>query len=126
MEPGNLIEWICAIHLNLEAFIYPYAVVATPALNNVGVSAGASSPANDDSKAHPLTVFISCWNDASIAVVHTADLSRPVSYIPVGRHPSAMLLNPKRTWLYVVNSNADSVSVIDTQTLKKSSESMFV
>lgn len=102
---------------NLEAFIYPYAVVASPEVNNVGVSVGATSPANDDSKAQLLTVFISCWNDASIAVVHTGGISRPVSYIPVGRHPTAMLINPKRTRLYVVNSNADSVSVIDTQTL---------
>jgi len=30
-----------------------------------------------------------------------------------------MLLNPKRTRLYVVNSNADSVSIIDTQTDKE-------
>jgi YVTN family beta-propeller protein len=42
-----------------------------------------------------------------------------VSRVPVGRHPTALLLNPERTRLYVANSNDDSVSVIDTQTDKE-------
>ncbi|MEP6707999.1 MAG: beta-propeller fold lactonase family protein [Pyrinomonadaceae bacterium] len=101
---------------NLEAFIYPYAVVASAGVDDTRSLTGATKAVRDDG---PLTVYISCWNDASVAVVHTADLIRPVSYISVGRHPTAMLLNPKRTRLYVVNSNADSVSVIDTQTDKE-------
>ena len=100
---------------NPEEFIYPYAVVASPSIDDVG-STGTTKPVRDGG---PLTVYISCWNDASVAVVHTGDLSRPVSYISVGRHPTAMLMNPKRTRLYVVNSNADSVSVINTQTDKE-------
>ena len=94
---------------NLEAFTYPYAVAVSP-----GVASGNTTQANA-----PPTVFVSCWNDASVAAIQTGNLTRPVSYIPVARHPTAMLLNPKRTRLYVVNSNADSVSVIDTQALKE-------
>jgi YVTN family beta-propeller protein len=59
-------------------------------------------------------VYVSCWGDASVAVVNF-DAAKPrVSYVPVGRHPTAMTLNREETRLYVVNSNADSVSVIDT------------
>ncbi|MGI9068275.1 MAG: bifunctional YncE family protein/alkaline phosphatase family protein [Pyrinomonadaceae bacterium] len=101
---------------NPEAFIYPYTVVASPGVDDVGSLTSTTNPVG---KGGPLKVYVSCWNDASVAVVHTGNFSRPVSYISVGRHPTAMLLNPKRTRLYVVNSNADSVSVIDTQTDKE-------
>ncbi|MET0647857.1 MAG: bifunctional YncE family protein/alkaline phosphatase family protein [Pyrinomonadaceae bacterium] len=61
-------------------------------------------------------VYVSCWNDESVAVVDFAAGGRRVSYVPVGRHPTAMKLNRKGSRLYVVNSNDDSVSVIDTAT----------
>jgi YVTN family beta-propeller protein len=60
-------------------------------------------------------VYVSCWNDESVAVVE-ATSRKPVRRIAVGSHPTAMIFNPERTRLYVVNSNADSVSVIDTAT----------
>jgi YVTN family beta-propeller protein len=81
-----------------EQFIYPYAVAVVP-------QQGSAYKA-----------YVSCWNDASVAVVHSGKL---VSRVAVGRHPTAMLLNPERTRLYVANSNDDSVSVIDTQTDKE-------
>src|ERR1041385_3877796 len=81
-----------------EQFIYPYAVVVVP-------QQGSSVKA-----------YVSCWNDGSVAVVRAGKLT---SRVPVGRHPTAMLLNPTRTRLYVANSNDDSVSVIDTQTDKE-------
>jgi YVTN family beta-propeller protein len=81
-----------------EQFIYPYAVVVVPHQGS-------------------FKAYVSCWNDASVAVVQSGKL---VSRVPVGRHPTAMLLNPERTRLYVANSNDDSVSVIDTQTDKES------
>ncbi|MEQ1604480.1 MAG: alkaline phosphatase family protein [Pyrinomonadaceae bacterium] len=61
--------------------------------------------------------YVSLWGDAAIAVV---DPLRPdnLRHIPVERHPTAMLLNRQQTRLYVVNSNADAVSVIDTVTDK--------
>jgi len=79
----------------VKDFTYPYGVVALPA--------------NETSK-----VYVSCWNDSSIAVINFAN-NRSVSYIRVARHPTAMILDGTATKLYVVNSNADSVSVIDTQ-----------
>jgi YVTN family beta-propeller protein len=76
-----------------EQFIYPYAVAVVPHQGS-------------------FKVYVSCWNDSSVAVVQAGKL---VSRVTVGRHPTAMLLNPDRTRLFVANSNDDSVSVIDTQ-----------
>ncbi|HJR09504.1 MAG TPA: bifunctional YncE family protein/alkaline phosphatase family protein [Pyrinomonadaceae bacterium] len=78
--------------------IYPYGVAA--------LSAPASSKVSK--------VYVSCWNDESVAVFSPAGDGAALSYIPVARHPTAMVFNAQRTRLYVVNSNADSVSVIDT------------
>lgn len=75
-----------------ESFVYPYAVAFVP----------------------PAKAYVSCWNDNSVAVVNTNSSSQPVKRVAVGRHPTAMLLNPERTRLFVANSNDDSVSVIDT------------
>jgi YVTN family beta-propeller protein len=92
--------------------VYPYGVVALPA--------PSSRPRADDYKSLPAgaasKVYVSCWGDASVAVVDFAGGGRRVSYVPVGRHPTAMTLNADASRLYVVNSNADSVSVIDTAT----------
>ena len=80
-----------------EQFIYPYAVAVVPQQGS-------------------FKAYVSCWNDSTVAVVQSGKL---ISRVPVGRHPTAMLLNPARTRLYVANSNDDSVSVIDTQTDKE-------
>ena len=82
-----------------EGFVYPYAVVVLP--RDAAVA----------------KVYVSCWNDNSVAVVDPGKST--VSRVQVGRHPTAMLFNPERTRLYVANSNDDSVSVIDTQTDKE-------
>ncbi len=58
-------------------------------------------------------VYVSLWGDGSIAAINPAAQNR-VTHITVGRHPTAMLLNKAQTRLFVVNSNADTVSVIDT------------
>ncbi|HKG60919.1 MAG TPA: bifunctional YncE family protein/alkaline phosphatase family protein [Pyrinomonadaceae bacterium] len=81
-----------------EQFIYPYAVAVVPLQGST------------------VKAYVSCWNDASVAVVQAGKL---VSRVAVGRHPTVMLLNPERTRLYVANSNDDSVSVIDTQSDKE-------
>ena len=92
------------------SLVYPYGVVALPIPQARGRREPyARLPAGSASK-----VYVSCWNDASIAVIDFAGGGRRISYVPVGRHPTAMTLNPTATRLYVVNSNADSVSVIDT------------
>jgi YVTN family beta-propeller protein len=49
-------------------------------------------------------------------VVPLSDKSIVRGYIAVDRHPTAMILNAEGTRLFVANSNADSVSVIDTAT----------
>jgi YVTN family beta-propeller protein len=92
--------------------VYPYAVVALPARpSRGGGDAYAALPAGSASK-----VYVSCWNDASVAVVDFAFGGRRVLYVPVGRHPTGMTLSADASRLYVVNSNDDSVSVIDTET----------
>jgi YVTN family beta-propeller protein len=77
--------------------MYPYGVVA--------LARGSSDTAK---------VYVSCWADASIAVIDPSKPSQPAASIQVDRHPTAMILNSTGTRLYVVNSDADSVSVIDT------------
>lgn len=59
-------------------------------------------------------VYVSLWGDASIAVVDTAKNNAMVNHIAVDRHPTAMSLNRSGSRLYAVNSDGDSVSVIDT------------
>ncbi len=76
-------------------FVYPYDVKART--NGKAVS----------------KLYVSLWGDGSVAVVNRAMQDR-VSHITVGRHPTAMMFNAAQTRLYVVNSNADTVSVIDT------------
>jgi YVTN family beta-propeller protein len=60
--------------------------------------------------------YISCWNDSSVAVLSLSGKGAVRKYITVDRHPTAMLSNAEGTRLFVANSNADSVSVIDTTT----------
>ena len=60
-------------------------------------------------------VYVSLWGDGTIAVADPRGTRKP-AHIPVDRHPTAMILNRQQTRLFVVNSNADTVSVIDTTT----------
>jgi YVTN family beta-propeller protein len=82
--------------VDLPSHSYPYAVAA---VHERGVV---------------VKVYVSCWNDHSVAVVYPGG-SHALSRIAVDRHPTAMLLNSDHTRLYVANSNNDSVSVIDTR-----------
>jgi YVTN family beta-propeller protein len=79
-------------------FVYPYDVAAWTAPGSRGTQ----------------KVFVSCWATASVAAVDVIHPEKPVTFIPVGRHPTALLFSAARTRLYVANSDADSVSVIDT------------
>ena len=60
--------------------------------------------------------YVSCWNDSSVAVVPLSGKNVVRGYIAVDRDPTAMMPNAAGTRLFVANSNADSVSVIDTST----------
>jgi YVTN family beta-propeller protein len=113
LSGSRLLTRVDLHHENKEQFIYPYAVVASSGVDS-GKRAGQSVPAGKGESV-ATKVFVSCWNDATIAVINTAALEKPVVFIPVARHPTAMMLNESRNRLYVVNSNADSVSVIDVE-----------
>jgi DNA-binding beta-propeller fold protein YncE len=93
-----------------EHFVYPYGVVAVPP--------PPPSQGRDPYRSVRSTtakVYVSLWNDDAIAVLDFANNKQQISYIPVGHHPTAMLWDGTRSRLYVVNSNADSVSMIDTR-----------
>src|SRR5436190_3601579 len=81
----------------LSENIYPYGVVV--------LGSGKNARA-----------YVSCWNDSSVAVIPLGGKSVVRKYIPVDRHPTAMISNAEGTRLFVANSNADSVSVIDATT----------
>jgi len=84
-----------------KQFVYPYDVEVLPAKDGKNAA----------------KAYVSLWGDGSIAVVDLLKQNR-VSRVAVDRHPTAMILNEAKTRLFVVNSNADSVSVIDTTTDK--------
>ncbi|HET8782996.1 MAG TPA: bifunctional YncE family protein/alkaline phosphatase family protein, partial [Pyrinomonadaceae bacterium] len=83
---------------NRNKLIYPYGVVVLPG------------------EGERYKVYVSCWNDDSVVVINPFHGELALVRVPVGRHPTTMLLNPERTRLYVANSNDDSVSVINTRT----------
>ena len=90
--------------------VYPYAVLALP-----HPPTSREIPANQTPQSSAWKVYVSCWNTSSIAAVSFGSSEPKVSYIPVGRHPTAMIWDGTRSRLYVVNSDDDSVSMIDTR-----------
>ncbi|MEO6230782.1 MAG: bifunctional YncE family protein/alkaline phosphatase family protein [Ferruginibacter sp.] len=63
------------------------------------------------------TLYISCWGCDKVVRFNT--LSKTfLSEIAVGDNPNELCLNKKGSYLYVANSNDNSVSVIDTRTGK--------
>jgi len=59
-------------------------------------------------------VYVTCWGTGVVAMVDPRRLEAPAKFIPVGRHPTVLLRNAAGTRIYVANSNADSVSVLET------------
>lgn len=54
-------------------------------------------------------------NHGTVSVVErVSDRWQVLKAIPVGLHPSGMILSPRGQYLYVANANSDTVSVIDT------------
>ena len=104
---------------------YPYAVAALPVRREDGTKDAGGNDATQTAK-----VYVSLWNAAAVAVLEwpplqsrmdggSVVLDQPPTRIPTGSHPTAMLLDAARRRLFVVNSNADSVSVIDTDADKE-------
>ncbi len=81
-----------------EQFVYPYQVAVLPSKDNKTAE----------------KVYVSLWGDGAIAVVDGKNPAKAVKHITVDRHPTAMLFNRAKSKLFVVNSNADAVSIIDT------------
>jgi YVTN family beta-propeller protein len=101
LRDARLISRINLQRPGSKQFVYPYDVEVLPAKD------GKTSA----------KAYISLWGDGSIAVVDLLNQKR-VSHVAVDRHPTAMIFNKAKARLFVVNSNADSVSVIDTTTDK--------
>jgi YVTN family beta-propeller protein len=78
---------------------YPYEVMAMP-LHSPGARG---------------KVFVSLWGAGALGVMDPSQAGGVVRMVKVGGHPTAMARNEAGTRLYVVNSNEDSVSVIDTR-----------
>jgi YVTN family beta-propeller protein len=95
-----------------EHQVYPYGVVVKSNRNRP-ISPVVTQPAQPDK------IYVSCWNDSSVAVLDSTTPEKPITFIGVGRHPTKLLLNPEETRLFIANSNDDSVSVIDTSTDKE-------
>ncbi|HEY6805676.1 MAG TPA: hypothetical protein VI306_19005 [Pyrinomonadaceae bacterium] len=95
---------------HMDHDVYPYGVV---------VKSDAPSSGNTfRARGHAIKAYVSCWNDASVAVVDLKAANK-VSYVAVGQHPTKLLMSPDETRLFVANSNDDTVSVIDTSTDKE-------
>ncbi len=102
---GHLVLWGAQdLRRQPDENVSPYAVAVLPAPVKGGPGA--------------YKVYVSLWNAASVAVAAREPFQQvqPPARIPTGSHPSALLLDAPRHRLYVVNSNDDSVSVIDTDT----------
>jgi YVTN family beta-propeller protein len=83
---------------NSTQMVYPYDVETLPTRDNKSVA----------------KVYISLWGDGSIAIVDPTKPAKPIRHILVDSHPTAMIFNRDKSKLFVVNSNADTVSIIDT------------
>ena len=61
-------------------------------------------------------VFVSAWGGHTVSAFAPAANGRlrPIRQIPVARHPSALLLTPDGTHLYVASASTDEIDVVDT------------
>ncbi|MGI8640885.1 MAG: bifunctional YncE family protein/alkaline phosphatase family protein [Pyrinomonadaceae bacterium] len=81
-------------------FVYPYDVELLTEANGSKIA----------------KAYVSLWGDGRIAVVNPENPAQTLKHITVERHPTAMIFNRDKSKLFVVNSDADSVSIIDTAT----------
>ncbi len=107
---------------------YPFTTVAKPTGDKVYISnwGGRLATLNDSDAIQTLptvgaqgsaTVIVDpatgAASSGTISIYSTAK-KRIIKDIPVGLHPSGMAFSPDGALLYVVNSNSDSISVINT------------
>lgn len=80
----------------LQTEIYPYAV--------------AVSPANQ--------VYVSAWGGQTVSVFAGQEGAwKERGRVSVGRHPSALLLNPDGSRLFVTSAGTNTIAVVDTKKL---------
>jgi YVTN family beta-propeller protein len=74
--------------------LYPYAVAVAPSR----------------------AVYVSAWGGDGVAIFRPGKDGklRPAGSVPVGRHPSALLLNSSGSRLFVASASTDRVAVVDT------------
>ena len=90
-----------AVVQRLAAGRYPYGVVVAP-----------------DGR-----VYVSAWGGGNVAQYSPAgERLSPANWIPVGRHPSALLLNRSGSRLYVASASTDRIAVIDTKSGQRVAE----
>ena len=63
-------------------------------------------------------IAVANWSQASVSILNGENLE-VVRTIPVGSHPSDMLVIPSRQHLLVACSDADLVSIIDLEELRE-------
>ena len=66
---------------------------------------------------HDGTVYVSAWGGATVSVFGPAsgDTLTDAGRIRVSRHPSALLLSPDQSRLFVTSASTDRIDIIDTR-----------
>ncbi len=62
-------------------------------------------------------VYVSLWSSSTVAIID-ADNLNVIQRIPVGEHPSAMIMDSSSAKLFITNSSENSVSVINLDSMK--------
>jgi YVTN family beta-propeller protein len=97
----------------------PFTVVVNGSrayVSNWGGRAPRPGDTTADSSATPIVVGkdTGTASTGSLSIIDLAT-AKVVKEVPLGLHPSAMVLSADKSRLYVANSNSDTVSVIDTK-----------
>ena len=83
--------------------MYPYSVVVTSGVDVtklVGISGSTlAGGLTQLRRKGEMKAYVSCWGDATVAAVNTDESGSSVKFIPVARHPTAMVLNGARNRL---------------------------
>ncbi|MCC6858502.1 MAG: beta-propeller fold lactonase family protein, partial [Bryobacterales bacterium] len=100
--------------------MHPYTTAVAPSGKKVYVSNWAGRKARPGDVTDELYRIVvdprtGIPNTGTLSVIDT-ETRTVVREVEVGLHPSAMVLNPGGTRLFVANANSDTVSVIDTRT----------
>ena len=69
------------------------------------------------------TVYVSNWGGSTVSVFKPSNSGlESVARIPVGRHPSAIILNSDGSRLFAASAGSDLVSIVDTHAMMRIAE----